>query len=401
MDAYEVITSVQRRRRWSAAEKVRLVEEATQPGLSVSFVARRAGIAPSQLFAWKRRMLEGGQVAVEADEDVVGASQVRDLEKKVRELERLLGRKTMEAEILKEALALARPKKTDIAARLVDSAQGRFPMKAIAETLGVARSNLIGRRAGVTKPRGRYRKEEDADLLPIIRGIVDERPTYGYRRVWALVNRRLRAAGRPEVNKKRVLRIMQVQRLTLERHTARRPGRAHEGAVVALRSNIRWCSDHLEIHARNREVVRVLFVIDACDREIIAWSAIANAGVSGEMVRDLMVTAVERRFSATKTPHAVEWLSDNGSAYIAKDTADMARALGLKMLFTPVRSPESNGMSESFVKTLKRDYARLNVLTDADVILALLPDWIEDYCEVHPHSGLKFRSPREFIRLSA
>ena len=75
----------------------------------------------------------------------------------------------------------------------------------------------------------------------------------------------------------------------------------------------------------------------------------------------------------------------------------MARALGLKMLFTPVRSPESNGMSESFVKTLKRDYARLNVLTDADVILAMLPDWIENYCEVHPHSGLKFRSPREFI----
>lgn len=107
----EVITSVQRRRRWSAAEKVRLVEEAMQPGMSVSFVARRAGIAPSQLFAWKRRMLEGGQVAVEADEDVVGASQVRDLEKRVRELERLLGRKTMENEILKEALALARPKK--------------------------------------------------------------------------------------------------------------------------------------------------------------------------------------------------------------------------------------------------------------------------------------------------
>ena len=79
-------------------------------------------------------------------------------------------------------------------------------------------------------------------------------------------------------------------------------------------------------HARNGEVVRVLFVIDACDREIIAWSAVANGGVSGEMVRDLMVAAVERRFGATKTPHRVEWLSDNGSAYIAADTADTARA---------------------------------------------------------------------------
>lgn len=107
----EVITSVQRRRRWSVAEKVSLVEEAMQPGMSVSYVARRAGISPSQLFAWKRRMLEGGHAAVQADEDVVAASKVRELEKRVRDLERMLGRKTMENEILKEAIEIARPKK--------------------------------------------------------------------------------------------------------------------------------------------------------------------------------------------------------------------------------------------------------------------------------------------------
>src|SRR3954468_745598 len=60
----EVITSVQRRRRGSPAEKVRLVEETLQPGMSVSFVARRAGIAPSQLFAWKRGMLSKGDVVI-------------------------------------------------------------------------------------------------------------------------------------------------------------------------------------------------------------------------------------------------------------------------------------------------------------------------------------------------
>lgn len=82
-----------------------------QSGASVSLVARQAGVSPSLLFGWRRRMLEGGQAAIQADEDVVGTSRVRDLEKRVRDLERLLGRKTMEAEILKEALDLARPKK--------------------------------------------------------------------------------------------------------------------------------------------------------------------------------------------------------------------------------------------------------------------------------------------------
>ena len=274
-------------------------------------------------------------------------------------------------------------------------------MSAVAQTLDVARSHINERRGRAVKPRGLYRKAEDVVFLVSIRAIVDARPTYGYRRVTALLNRELRAKGQPTVNAKRVLRILQHHGLTLERHTALRPGRTHHGVVVALRSNVRWCSDHLEIHARNREVVRILFVLDACDREIIAWSAVAQAGISGAMVRDLMVAAVERRFGTTKTPHSVEWLSDNGSAYIAAETANTARALGLALLFTPVRSPESNGMSEAFVKTLKRDYASVSILPDADTILALLPDWIEDYCEVHPHSGLKFRSPREFIRLSA
>ncbi len=107
----EVITSVQRRRRWPTVEKVRLVEETMQPRMSVSLVARRAGVAPSLLFNWRRRMLEGGLQAVQANEDVVGSSHVRDLERRVRELERLLGRKTMEVEILKEALEVARVKK--------------------------------------------------------------------------------------------------------------------------------------------------------------------------------------------------------------------------------------------------------------------------------------------------
>lgn len=274
-------------------------------------------------------------------------------------------------------------------------------MSTVARVLGVSRSNLIERTNKPSMPRGPYRKAEDVALLAELRPIIDQRPTYGYRRLRALLNRQRRVEGKPMVNAKRVLRVMQQNGLTLQKHTALRPTRAHEGVVIALRSNIRWCSDHLEIHARNGEVVRIVFVIDACDREIIAWSAVSNAGISGEMVCDLMIAAVERRFHSLKVPHQLEWLSDNGSAYIARQTAQVAASLGIILRFTPVRSPQSNGMSEAFVKTLKRDYASTAILPDADTILALLPRWIDDYCEVHPHSGLKFRSPREFLRLSA
>src|SRR5215217_7885843 len=236
-------------------------------------------------------------------------------------------------------------------------------MKAIADTLGVSRANLIERPSRAPRRRP-YRKPEDSTLLPVIRRLVDERPTYGYRRLTALLNRLLRTEGKPTINGKRVLRILQVNGLTLERHTALRPGRTHDGVVVALRSNVRWCSDHLELHCRDGSIVRVLFAIDACDREIIAWSA-TTSGVSGEMVRDLMLACVERRFGALRTSHPVQWLADNGSAYTARDTLDFAPAVGLVPCFTPVRSPESNGVSEAFVKTLKRDYSRINPRPDA------------------------------------
>ena len=70
-------------------------------------------------------------------------------------------------------------------------------MKRVAEVLGVSRSNLVDRRDGKSRPRGSYRKSDDEDLLPLIRRFVDERPTYGYRRITALVNRELTRKGLP------------------------------------------------------------------------------------------------------------------------------------------------------------------------------------------------------------
>lgn len=107
----EIITGRERRRRYTANEKLALVDATMQPGMTVSAVARQHGVSPSLLFKWRQLMSQGGQVAVKADEDVVAASKLRDLEQRVRELERLLGRKTLEVEVLKEALNVAREKK--------------------------------------------------------------------------------------------------------------------------------------------------------------------------------------------------------------------------------------------------------------------------------------------------
>lgn len=142
------------------------------------------------------------------------------------------------------------------------------------------------------------------------------------------------------------------------------------------------------------------FALDCCDREVISWTA-STRGVSGEMIRDLMLDCVERRFGTSRAPHSVQWLSDNGSCYTARETVEFASWLGLDSCFTPVRSSESNGMAEAFVRTFKRDYAYVHDRPDAKTLFAQLAEWFEDYNERHPHKGLRMKSPREFIRSMA
>jgi transposase len=110
----ELITGAVRRRHWTTEQKLQIIEESFQPGETVSSVARRRGVAPNLLYRWRRLMTEGGAAAVGSDEPVVGSSEVRRLEERVRELERMLGRKTMEVEIFREALAKSESKKPSL-----------------------------------------------------------------------------------------------------------------------------------------------------------------------------------------------------------------------------------------------------------------------------------------------
>ena len=107
----DILSGPERRRRWTAAEKVAIVNETYEPGVTVSLVARRHGIAPNQLFHWRKLASQGALTAAGRGEEVVPASDYRALQNQVRELQRLLGKKTLEAEVLREALEVVDSKK--------------------------------------------------------------------------------------------------------------------------------------------------------------------------------------------------------------------------------------------------------------------------------------------------
>ena len=270
-------------------------------------------------------------------------------------------------------------------------------MKTISDTLGVARSNLAEQAAPqrTQQPRGR-RPQPEAELVAEIKLLIAGQPTYGYRRIHALLRRQRREQGGAAVNVKRVYRVMKAHGLLLERHTANGEEQRHDGRIAVDCPDTRWCSDGFEIGCDNGEKVRIAFTLDCCDREAISWVA-TTGGIDSSDIRDLMIESVERRFGLIdRLPKPIEWLSDNGSPYTARETRALARDIGLVPCATPIQSPQSNGMAEAFVKLIKRDYARVSPKPDAAGVLRQFDAWFWHYNTMHPHKAPGYRSPREF-----
>ncbi|HAH0055651.1 TPA: IS3 family transposase [Escherichia coli] len=390
----------EKRRRRTTQEKIAIVQQSFEPGMKVSLVARQHGVAASQLFLWRKQYQEGSLTAVAAGEQVVPASELAAAMKQIKELQRLLGKKTMENELLKEAVEYGRGKKVDSARALIARGWG---VSLVSRCLRVSRAQLhvILRRTDDWKDGRRSRHSDDTDVLLRIHHVIGELPTYGYRRVWALLRRQAELDGMPAINAKRVYRIMRQNALLLERKTAVPPSkRAHTGKVAVKESNQRWCSDGFEFRCDNGEKLRVTFALDCCDREALHW-AVTTGGFDSETVQDVMLGAVERRFGNELPASPVEWLTDNGSCYRANETRQFARTLGLEPKNTAVRSPESNGIAESFVKTIKRDYISIMPKPDGLTAAKNLAEAFEHYNEWHPHSALGYRSPREYLRQQA
>ncbi|EJZ1815755.1 IS3 family transposase, partial [Escherichia coli] len=390
----------EKRRRRTTQEKIAIVQQSFEPGMTVSLVARQHGVAASQLFLWRKQYQEGSLTAVAAGEQVVPASELAAAMKQIKELQRLLGKKTMENELLKEAVEYGRAKKLDSARALIARGWG---VSLVSRCLRVSRAQLhvILRRTDDWKDGRRSRHSDDTDVLLRIHHVIGELPTYGYRRVWALLRRQAELDGMPAINAKRVYRIMRQNALLLERKTAVPPSkRAHTGKVAVKESNQRWCSDGFEFRCDNGEKLRVTFALDCCDREALHW-AVTTGGFDSETVQDVMLGAVERRFGNELPASPVEWLTDNGSCYRANETRQFARILGLEPKNTAVRSPESNGIAESFVKTIKRDYISIMPKPDGLTAAKNLAEAFEHYNEWHPHSALGYRSPREYLRQRA
>jgi putative transposase len=167
----------------------------------------------------------------------------------------------------------------------------------------------------VPRRRGRPAAPDEA-LLGQIKVVIARMPTYGYRRVHAILRRAPQDDGGPPApNHKRVWQGMREHGLLLQRHAGGEE-RRHDGRIAVEQRNRRWCSDGFEIGCGNGDRVRVAFALDCCDREAMSFIA-TTGGIGSDHVKDLIVAAIEHRFGCVnRLPDPIEWLTDNGSCYI-------------------------------------------------------------------------------------
>ena len=238
----------------------------------------------------------------------------------------------------------------------------KYPITRVCKALEISRSNQYQNRKARPK---RYRRKEDEGVLGEIRAVARERSTYGYRRTAGILRRQRERDGHAPYNPKRIYRLMAMHGLLISR-PGEKPERAHEGRIIALRPDLRYCSDIFEIHCWNGEEVHVAFSLDCHDREGMTFVARSHDLTHHEIMELMDKTVVHRFGSSTeRLPHPIEWLTDNGGQYTARETRGYGKEWGFIVRNTPAYSPESNGMSEAFVGTFKRDYVYTHELPNA------------------------------------
>ena len=241
--------------------------------------------------------------------------------------------------------------------------------------------------------RDRTPKIKKPEVMEMIHRLVKLRPaTYGYRRIHAILRLLRIPCNGKTVNRYMGLNLL----LSTNRQKRRQRGRIHEGTVAVTDPNKRWASDITVIKAWNGDKGRLAVIIDCADRQVVAyrWSR----RITGETLVEVVKEALLKRFDGFVVPEkgSLEFLSDNGPEFIEKNFRKFLEQAGFTVCNTPIRSPESNGIAESFFKSLKRDYVYQSVNMDFDETGRNIVKWLEDYNTRAPHSALGMLTPAKF-----
>lgn len=257
--------------------------------------------------------------------------------------------------------------------------------------VGVPRSALYRHQPADRPPAA---TPADQDLLARIQELIEQHPTYGYRRIWA----RLRFGDHVVINRKKVYRLMKAQGwLICQRPSAPKP-RVRRKKSVATRANERWALDATHIDCGADGWGHLVAVIDCYDREVIGWE-FALRGRANEAERALEMACLAR-FGTLRPSGAVPIIrSDNGLIFQSRRFRDACRFYRLSQEFITPYTPEQNGLIERWFRSLKEECVWQHQFANFTEARAGITAWIRWYNTERPHQALGYRSPLEYRQI--
>lgn len=258
-------------------------------------------------------------------------------------------------------------------------------------TTHAARWTHLDRSTVYRFPRGHGARPPRADetrILSRLRTVAYAHPTYGVRRVWAMLRRQGLS-----INRKRVHRLMAVDGLLRPAHFPR-PRLPPTGRLSAERPNERWYTDLTEVETTDFGPCPLMAILDACTREVVHWEFFPTCGAAEAF--SVVEGAVAKRFPRLLRASGTVLVTDQGAQFIAKRFREGTQLLGLDLRWTRKKRPEDNGLQESFHGHLKMDYLWVQEPVSFLETRARLAESIRHYNTERPHSSLGYLTPREF-----
>ena len=237
----------------------------------------------------------------------------------------------------------------------------------------------------VLRPRA-----DEPQVRRAIREVALVRPTFGYRRVWAM----LRRSGRT-VNRKRVHRLMKAEGLLRPAHFPR-PRLPSTGSLSAELPNRKWSTDLTDVLTTDRGICHLMAVVDACTREVVVWEFFPSCAAADAL--SVVAKALWARFPTTGRATDLTLKTDAGSQFNSRLFRHGVRTLGIHLDMSRPQTPEDNGLQESFHGHLKGDYLWLREAESFLETRATIDTSIKDYNEFRPHSSLKYMTSKEYAQ---
>ena len=251
--------------------------------------------------------------------------------------------------------------------------------------LDVSRSAL--RRTPVDRAK---RLEVDEDLASALQALIQSYPTFGYRRLWAMLRR-----DGIVVNRKTVLRVLRVKQWLVYQRTVTPRPRAQAKRSQTVRSDARWAMDLTHIDCGDDGWGHLVAIVDCHDREVVGHE-FALRGRAREAERALESACLARFGTVRPSGPTPVVRSDNGLIFQSRRFRAACRDYRLTQEYITPYTPEQNGIVERFFRSLKEECVwQHNFRNFADARRAVTA-WLRWYNEERPHQALGYLSPREY-----